>query len=256
MKYYVLFIVLFTNLPISGHGQSLPKCGMDSTYVWAKNGLSLRAEPNKKSERIEIIPFGTRVKLSSTMYRYDSIRLIPKILNRHGKDNKELYISANWIKVEVNGMTGYVFGAYLSRIQPIGLTDEYDYSLRQFLFHHKDTSYHTTTQEKYRYHEHVVFTNGVSRTRYSTEGGGRSLYFIPGRFGFNDGFAFLNFFQEFNVSNSDLTQYDSITSSTEYNYYGNPSSIEVYFSYKEGGGQRYRVKVDGFGIYIYYAGHC
>lgn len=262
MKNFILLILFLSGLATSGAGQGLPHCSMDSTYVWARNGLSLRTEANKQGDRIEIIPFGTRLRLLSPHYVYhyghdkvDSIRLVPRITNNRGKDNKELHISSNWIQVETDGQTGYVFGAYLSRIRPIELDTSNVHDIEAFLIGSSDIVLKQENSEM-RYQVYTVRSNGTSHNYNEREGGGVNRYFIPGNYNFKDGFALLNFFVDFDKLTEDLEQYSSITSETEKNHFKNTTSIDIYFKTKGGGGLSYRLEVDEHGLYFYFSGHC
>ena len=59
MRYFIILFLLISGTQLKAQGLTL--CPLDSSYVWANNGLSLRETQN--GERIEILPFGTQVKV-------------------------------------------------------------------------------------------------------------------------------------------------------------------------------------------------
>ena len=84
MRYFIILFLLISGTQLKAQGLTL--CPLDSSYVWANNGLSLRETQN--GERIEILPFGTQVKVlhqefnqnqQLTKGQLDSIRLCHRV---------------------------------------------------------------------------------------------------------------------------------------------------------------------------------
>lgn len=91
-----------------GAGQPLFTEGAQ-LYVMANSGLTLRAEPNLKSESLGVIDFGSSVLV---LTQPDSISTYEKIE----------WVEGNWIYVEHEGVTGYMFDGYLSDL-PLPIYD-------------------------------------------------------------------------------------------------------------------------------------
>ena len=68
--------------------------------VFAPSGLSLRSEPSKSSEIIDIVPFG------------EDVIVMPGQLTN--KQDRIDWIDGAWIFVEYDGIMGYIFDGYLS----------------------------------------------------------------------------------------------------------------------------------------------
>ncbi len=83
-----------------------------SVYVVAQSGLTLRELPDIKSRALEIINFGDVV---TVLEQPDSITVTGKIN----------WVEGRWIKVDYDGVQGYVFDGYLSDL-PL---PEYDFEI-------------------------------------------------------------------------------------------------------------------------------
>ncbi len=70
-------------------------------YVMANSGLTLRMEPNKNSESLGVVNYGSSVQV---LNQPEGIQNIEK-LN---------WVEGKWIFVEYDGVTGYMFDGYLS----------------------------------------------------------------------------------------------------------------------------------------------
>ena len=64
-------------LGLFGASPSYGQLSKDFSYVWARNGLSLRAEGNKSGKRIRVLPYGTPLKLLDGRTNPDSVLVIP-----------------------------------------------------------------------------------------------------------------------------------------------------------------------------------
>ncbi|MFT6333672.1 MAG: hypothetical protein ACI86M_001008 [Saprospiraceae bacterium] len=82
-----------TGLPLFSEGAQL--------FVMANSGLTLRAQPNSQSESLGVVGFGFSVLV---LTQPDSIDIYEKIE----------WVEGNWVYVEHEGVTGYMFDGYLS----------------------------------------------------------------------------------------------------------------------------------------------
>ena len=78
----------------------------DTLYVCAYNGLNLRADASTKSDVITKLDHADEVIVSQVMNHKMEL------------DHRESY----WVKVESEGYTGYLFGGYLTVVEPLVLT--------------------------------------------------------------------------------------------------------------------------------------
>lgn len=73
-----------------------------TNYIIAVNGLTLRKEPSLESEKLEVIPFGTKIET------------LKKTINTSKIKSENYYINNYWYYAEYNGIKGWLFGEYIS----------------------------------------------------------------------------------------------------------------------------------------------
>lgn len=95
----------------------------DTLWVWAKNGLNIRDQPDVRSKVLGKAENGAQVvslDYPNRDYPY-SVEEISKYSREMGDQGKFDYpgfeLNGYWAKVNYNGIVGYVFDAYLSRLQ-------------------------------------------------------------------------------------------------------------------------------------------
>jgi len=93
-------LMLIFYVQMWGTGQPLFTEGTQ-LYVMANSGLTLRSEPNLKSESLGVVGFGSSVLV---LTQPDSVSTYDKIE----------WVEGNWIYVEHEGVIGYMFDGYLS----------------------------------------------------------------------------------------------------------------------------------------------
>jgi len=69
--------------------------------VSAESGLKMRTTPSLDGKLIQVIPFGQAVK----------------VVNTNTENNEQIeWVAGNWIEVEYDGISGYVFDGFLSTL--------------------------------------------------------------------------------------------------------------------------------------------
>jgi hypothetical protein len=76
--------------------------GSEAYYIFTKTSLNLRAQGDKNSASLGQIPRGSQLK----------------VLEKSGNSETIEGMAGNWWKVEVDGKTGFMFSAYISRYKP------------------------------------------------------------------------------------------------------------------------------------------
>ena len=102
----------------------------DFMYLTAVSGLTLRAEPNLQSEKLKVMPLGTKLRLITHEDK--------TTMNVGGIDGA-------MVEVELNGQKGYVFNGFISKFLPSGenaVPNNYFEDLRSVF---PDVSYIETT---------------------------------------------------------------------------------------------------------------
>ena len=93
----------------------------DTLYTWAASGLNVREAPNTRSKVIDKANFGEPVLCKGEKhwqeYLYGSVK-IKDVQPIGDKETKTLTLKGNWVFVKYKDIEGYVFDAYLSKLQP------------------------------------------------------------------------------------------------------------------------------------------
>lgn len=114
MKNVMMLIIGLFTLCVSVQNVNAQKANFktgDVLYVYAYNGLNLRAEPSTNSRVVEKLDHADEVEVIQVM-----------------SESKEIdFRNSNWIEVDAYGKKGYLFGGYLSAVEPMYLdADSFD----------------------------------------------------------------------------------------------------------------------------------
>ena len=109
----VLITFLFLILSLSSSGQfEAMKIDQNQNAVISPNGLSIRSQPNLKSKKLAVVPFGEKVKIEDDKsYGWDTIGKYDFAWG--GSSNGSFPITGHWVKVKYKDIQGFMFGAYL-----------------------------------------------------------------------------------------------------------------------------------------------
>ncbi len=124
--FIITFILFFQNL----FGINKFRIG-DTLTVWAESGLNLRLDRDKESKIIDKIPFGEKVITKTTKGVFGNDSFISDKVNMYNCETGESYheniqLKGSWVWINWNGLEGYVFDAYLSKLSiPIMDKDYY-----------------------------------------------------------------------------------------------------------------------------------
>lgn len=84
----------------------------DTLYVWARNGVNLRDTPSPTGKVIGLLLMGTKVivknQATKILYNYSFINK-----SNEGYECDDIILHGYWMKVEVDGVEGYVFSKLL-----------------------------------------------------------------------------------------------------------------------------------------------
>lgn len=108
----VRFLFLLISLPSFGQFEKI-KVDTNQNIVISPNGLSIRSQPNLKSKKLAVVPFGKRVQVENDKnYGCDTIGKYDFAWG--ASINESFLISGHWVKVKYKNIQGFMFGAYLS----------------------------------------------------------------------------------------------------------------------------------------------
>ncbi len=122
----------------------------DTLFVWAKNGLNIRKEPDANSPVVAKLSFGSQVliideALQTTPYlleiskikELDEYHQDKESISERRKSKKKLVFSGFWVKIRTNNTEGYVFDAYLSSLKTLS-NDKHPAKYREDYDQHND----------------------------------------------------------------------------------------------------------------------
>jgi hypothetical protein len=90
-------------------------------YVWAKSGLALRNSPGSLSKKIDIIPYGYKIKVDEQNINWENLQVISAYFIDE-KHYPGFSLEGSWVNVIYNGNSGYIFTGFLSKLPPMKLT--------------------------------------------------------------------------------------------------------------------------------------
>jgi hypothetical protein len=161
----------------------------DLLYVWANRGLNIRDSNSIRGNVIGTIGYNEKVIVLTNKFYNDENSILLKINNLTTRkniytkeDEKEpiIEITGIWVKVNYNGLIGYVFDGYLSRLQgPSIYAKVFEQNLKDLfennfgIISEKDSSYQDHRKIENYYHA------GISYINKGANGGFNSTYIIP-----------------------------------------------------------------------------
>ncbi len=223
----------------------------DSLYVWADSGLKIRSEPSLKGEKMNLIPYGEKVKIIQ-----ENLRTIPlkvnelKLKSTNGK--VEVFdIEGFWVKVDWNGEEGYVFDGYLSKIETLSIDSLTKATERLMDYLHRISFLRRHVKERLPNSDYIRdslhFSNGMNIFNASSTGWGTQEFVIPDCT-ITEGYLIANkLFELKHYGKSDLT---------EGNYLFNFSKQELLFKWHYGGTEEYSIKKIKNKVIITMHGNC
>ncbi len=111
-----LLFLIFLHLP-AVQAQTKHYNSGDSIFVWASS-LNMRETPDPKSPVKKKIPYGSVVLIigdSIEEVAYKHLAIPSRIMSDENK-SRPFYLSGFWVKVSYQGVIGYVFDGYLSKM--------------------------------------------------------------------------------------------------------------------------------------------
>lgn len=124
MKQLLIITIVFCVQSVA-HGISEYQIG-DTLFVIARTGLNVRSDPSLRGKALSTIPYGHRLiakeeKLPFLWFNTDSVQIFESYswYKAENAATAPYWIKGKWVKVEYNGMEGYVFDGFLSKSKPL-----------------------------------------------------------------------------------------------------------------------------------------
>jgi len=179
-----LIICLLFSLSLSGQADM----NYDAKYVWAKSGLTMRAEGHASAPKIGVIPFGSKVIPTYRNGRPTKVVALPAVSYDWvgEKLTSDAYVmNHSYIEVVSGQDTGFVYDGYLSYFPCIapGADPAKDVTLDEWLTWLGGTpdtvSFARRRAEYGRPYTVLHYKNGLVTTSREMEGGGSYLMAFP-----------------------------------------------------------------------------
>lgn len=108
---FITFLFLYISIQSFGQFEKM-RIDTNQNVVISPNGLSIRSQPNLKSKKLGVVPFGKKVKIEEDKnYGWDTIGHYDFVWG--GSINSNFPITGHWVKVKYKNIQGFMFGAYL-----------------------------------------------------------------------------------------------------------------------------------------------
>ena len=244
MRYTFTSILVFVVTILFGQ---IEICHQDSSYVWAKSGLTLRAMPEQTGEKLAVIDYGTQVLLLEQCRCHTTKFKILPAMSCSGKP-ENLELSTKWEYIEFGSQRGWVAGLYLSRMKPPS-TIEFN-GLGKYLSNNFDTIYSERVNDSHTYGGSTVYSTGVTSVQNYHEGGGNIVYILTGNLSMIDGFVLINLFTAI-FDGESLGTYECINIKRK-----DPDELSVTIHMKEGNGQYFTISTRHNLLVIKIGGFC
>jgi len=202
MKFSLVFVFLLSATVVGAQFTAQYFSIGDSLFVWAKDGLSLRSEPFAKSSKKRALSYGTPVVLVESS-KYDSVTIIPAATDKEGKRTPAFRLHSYWLRVSAGQDTGYVFGGYLSKMEPYKPKSGEHAGPSSWL---EQIAGKQLSTREYRDGHTIVYANHIVESEHHGEGGGYSRYYFPRDWSFHDGFLLLNYFYGLHISKEEIAE--------------------------------------------------
>ncbi|MBO0593661.1 SH3 domain-containing protein [Cellulophaga sp. E16_2] len=233
MKSIIAFLIIFT---LNVRSITAQEIFLDSYYIWAKSGLSLRASPDKNAEKIIIIPYRSEVSLISRSNETLTVSEFPGF-----------EYTSNWVKIKYKDLVGYSFLGYLAKIKPPEISDLVD--LQNYL---NDNFTKTSTEIISKYENCPMeneaciisgvtsYKEGISYSFWNGEAGGSETVSIPN----------FNILQAFILASTFCPSYTAY----KIEYFENPQPTILV--YRDTAGCDFSITVLGSVAIIHWSGGC
>jgi hypothetical protein len=149
----------------------------DTLYVWAVNGMMLRAEPDLNSKIVMKLAYGQQLIAGEITDRDVPYEVMPAATIQ--KQNiPAITVRGKFIRINLSGTTGYVYGGLLSPLKPAnpgeGFENYFDHAFGLL----KVTVDEISDNKEIKF-KRIVYQNGAILQEALGGGGWGYAYFIP-----------------------------------------------------------------------------
>ncbi|MBN1467853.1 MAG: SH3 domain-containing protein [Fusobacteriaceae bacterium] len=159
LNFLCILLIISTTLFGKGYKEG------NTLYVWARNGMNLREEPSPTGKVIRLLPMGAEVivknQVTKISYNYSFINK-----SNEGYEGDDIILHGYWLKVEVDGVEGYVFSKLLLPMKvernEYGIIDNMIYYLKLGL---KSKKTNDKKEDEIGYTENCYFSDKFGKNK-------------------------------------------------------------------------------------------
>lgn len=100
---------------------SLTVAKAEEYYCWAVSGLNIRETPSSTGKILGKIVYGQKLDIDITNQDYSNYYEELFLVGINEDKSADILFKGSWLKVEMKGLSGYVFSGYLSRFPAFSL---------------------------------------------------------------------------------------------------------------------------------------
>jgi len=107
----------------------IPTVKAEELYCWSVSGLNIRETPSPKGNILGKLEFGQKIDIDLINQEYSNYYEDIFLIGIKEDNSADIKFKGSWLKMEFNGIIGYVFSGYLSRF-PSFLIEKEDQEIR------------------------------------------------------------------------------------------------------------------------------
>ncbi len=152
----------------------------DQLYIWAKSGLKLREQADKKSKALGVLKFGEEVTVIDFTDKIYNAEIIAAAYSEYeSKKIPPLTLKGKWVKIiSSSGQEGYIIDEYLLKLKPNKIKEQW---AEPFILIKSDTTYRNSNVggEQLMYKYKSKYEYGIKSYGSMTGVGGSEIFTIP-----------------------------------------------------------------------------
>lgn len=176
MRIKLLIVITICHIKLFANSKDF-KTG-DTLFVWANNGIFVRSRPDINSDLITKLNYGEKVialEIDDRDFEYEIIKST--------KTKKQIFpkisVTGKYIKINLSGQVGYVYGGLLSKLKPINKDENLEKYFDRVFGQLKILEDNHSETSDYKF-KRIVYNNGtILQKENGNENWWDYLYFIP-----------------------------------------------------------------------------
>jgi hypothetical protein len=150
----------------------------DTLFVWADNGIIVRSEPSMDAKAIIKLSYGEKVTVLEVIDRELESEIIQSVTVKN-QVFPRITVIGKFVKVNLSGSIGYVYGGLLSRLKPMQKGERFEAYLSRVFGILTVVADVRQDNSDYRF-KRIIYANGAMlQQEHGNENWWNHLYLIP-----------------------------------------------------------------------------